>query len=81
MEACKEFLSGAAMNGTMSTDMGILCPDAVSTLTHPTEIGWGNVCSAPNGAMATCSVSVGIKLSLVATGKILGSVVAVVTVE
>ena len=58
-----DFLSEAAINGTISTNMGFF-PDSVSTSTFPTAIGWGDVCSAPKGAMATCSVLIGLKLSL-----------------
>ena len=43
-----------------------MLPDSVSTLIWPIAIGWGDVCSAPKGAMITCSVLVGLKFSFVA---------------
>ena len=39
MEARTEFFSGAAINGTISTDICILSPAVVSTLTCHTGVG------------------------------------------
>ena len=71
MEACKEFLSGAAINGTISTDIGSLFPDSVSTLICHTAMICGDVCSAPKDAIVTCSVLVDLKISLVAVSMVI----------
>ena len=71
MEVCRVFVSGAAINRTISTDREILLPDLVSISICPTAIGWGDVCSAPKGAIFTCSVLVGLKLSLVAISMVI----------
>ena len=51
--------------------MGILFPELVSILTYPTGMGWSDECSVPKGAMAICSVLVGISLSLVAVSLVM----------
>ena len=71
MEACTEFFSGAAINGTINTDIGTLSPVVVSTLTCPTDVGWGDEYSAPKGAMAMFSVLTGVNFSLAAVSSVM----------
>lgn len=71
MEVCTEFLSDAAINGTVRTDIGTLSPAVVSTLTCPTDMGWGDEYSAPKGAMATFSVLSGLNFSLAAVSAVI----------
>ena len=71
MDAHTDIFKGAAINGTISTDMGILSPASVSSLTWPTAMGWGEEYSAQNGAMAIFSVPTGVSLSLVAVSLVM----------
>ena len=52
-------------------DIGILSPDRVSMYTQATERRWVDVHSAPNGAIATCSLLVCFKSSCLATSSIM----------
>ena len=71
MEVRTEFLIGAAINGTVRTDIDTLSPAVVSTLTCLTDMGWGDEYSAPKGAMATFSVLTGLNFSLAAISMII----------
>ena len=71
MEGHTEFFSGAAINGTISTDIGTLSPAVVSTLTCPTDVGWGDEYSATMGAMAMFSVLTGVNFSLAAVSSVI----------
>jgi len=71
MEACAVFFSGAAINGTISTDTGTLSPTVVSTLTCPTGVDWGGDHLAPKGAMVMFSVLIGVSFSLATVSSVI----------